>query len=188
MAADKDTGKDMALGLGAKVGAQSPGAVDQSEDDDARELRIAQEVLEATQRKIQERKAAKAKEEQEQQRLLEEAARKERLAAAGRIRAGGGSRAETSEAAGRIRAGGSSRAETSEEPEDTSISSVMVVKLPDVPHQFAAVDVGIVIVDKYPEYKVGSRLLACKKEGIEVELLVLEVGRFFDVFDATDKL
>lgn len=171
MAAGKDTGNDMALSLGAKVGAQSPGAADEPEDDDARELRIAQEVLEATQRKIQERKAAKAKEEQEQQRLLEEAARKERLAAASRIRAGG-----------------SSRAETSEEPEDTSISSVMVVKLPDVAHQFAAVDVGIVIVDKYPEYKVGSRLLACKKEGVEVELLVLEVGRFFDVFDAKDKL
>ena len=71
MAAGKDTGKDMAQGLGGKVGAQLQGAADELEDDDAEELRIAQQQYEAAQRKIIEKREAKAK---EAQRLLEEAA------------------------------------------------------------------------------------------------------------------
>ena len=71
MDAGKDTGKDMAQGLGRKVGAQLQGAGELDEDDDAEELRIAQEQYEATQRKIIEKREAKAK---EAQRLLEEAA------------------------------------------------------------------------------------------------------------------
>ena len=162
MAAAKGKGKDVALGLGGQLDAQLQGAADEPEDDDAKELRLAHEHFEATQRKIQERKAAKAKEEQ---RLLEEAA-----AAAARLAAGGGS------------------AETSGEPDKKSIKSVLVLKLPEVDHEFHAVDVGMVIVDKLPEYHVTSRLLAYKKAGTEIEVLVLEVGRFFSVFDVKDKL
>ena len=158
MAAGKDTGKDMAQGLGGRLGAQQQGAGELDEDDDAEELRILQEQYEAAQRKSIEKREAKAK---EAQRLLEEAAA--RVAGAGGL------------------------AETSEEPEDKSISSMIVYKMPAISHELPAVAFGMAVVDKFPVCRVTSRLLAYKKAGIEVEVLVLDVGRYYNVFDTRDK-